>query len=39
MREIVSNFDVKYGIPQAFGCIDETHVPLKRALINSQRSL
>ena len=36
MREIVSKFEVKFGIPQAFGCIDGTHVPLKRPLINSQ---
>ena len=34
--EIVLKFEVKFGIPQAFGCIDGTHLPLKRPLINSQ---
>ena len=38
MREIVSKFEVKFGILQAFGFNDETHVPLKRPLINSQDS-
>ena len=38
MREIVSKFEVKFGLLQAFGCNDETHVPLKRPLINSQDS-
>ena len=36
MIELVSKFEVKIGIPQACGCIDETHVPLKRPLINLQ---
>ena len=36
MRGIVSKFEVKFAIPQACGCIDETHVPLKRPLINSR---
>ena len=36
MRKIVSKFEVKFGIPQAFGCNDGTHFPLKRPLINSQ---
>ena len=36
MREIVSKFEVKFGIPQTFGGIDEARVPLKRPLINSQ---
>ena len=36
MREIVSKFEVKFGIPQAFGCIDGTYVPSKKPLINSQ---
>ena len=30
MREIISKFEEKFGIPQAFGCIDATYFPLKR---------
>ena len=36
MGEIVPKFEVKSGILQVFGCIDETHVPLRRPLINSR---
>ena len=36
MRKIVSKFKVKFGIPQAFDCINGAHVPLKRPLFNSQ---
>ena len=36
MRETVSKFEVKFGIPHAFGCIDGTHVPLKTPSINSK---
>ena len=35
MREIVSKFEVKFGILQAFGCIDGTDVSLKRQLIRT----
>ena len=30
MRETVSNFEVRFGTPQAFGCTNGTDVPLKR---------
>ena len=36
MRGISSKLEVKFEIPQAFGFIDGTQVPLKRLLINSQ---
>jgi hypothetical protein len=35
MRRKVSKFELKFGMTQAFGCIDGTHVP-KRPQINSQ---
>ena len=36
MRRKVSEFELKFGMTQAFGCIDGTHVPLKRPQNNSQ---
>ena len=36
MREKVSEFEVKFGMTQAFGCIDGTHVPIKRPPKDSQ---
>ena len=36
MKEKVSEFEAKFGIIQAFGCIDGTHVPIKCPLENSQ---
>jgi hypothetical protein len=36
MREKVSEFELKFGMTQAFGCIDGTHVALKRPPGNSQ---
>ena len=36
MRKTVAEFEVKYGQVQAFGCIDGTHIPLKKPTINSQ---
>ena len=35
-REKVSRFEAKFGMIQAFGCIDGTHVPIKCPLENSQ---
>ena len=32
----VSEFEIKYGMAQAFGCIDGTHVPILRPIENSQ---
>ena len=32
----VSEFELKFGMIQAFGCIDGTHIPLKTPRINSQ---
>ena len=36
MRRKVAEFELKFGTPQAFGCVDRTHVPLKRPQINCQ---
>ena len=30
MRRKVSEFEIKFGMTQAYGCIDGTHIPLKR---------
>ena len=32
----VSEFELRFGMIQAFGCIDGTHIPLKTSMINSQ---
>ena len=32
----VSQFELKFGMIQAFGCINGTHIPLKTPRINSQ---
>ena len=34
MREKVSEFEAKFGMIQAFGCIDGTHIPIKCPLEN-----
>ena len=36
MMEKASEFEVKFGMPQAFGCIDGKHIQLKRPIKNSQ---
>ena len=36
MRQKVSEFELKFGMIQAFGCIDGTHIPIKRPVRNSQ---
>lgn len=36
MLRKVSEFEIKFGMTQAFGCIDGTHIPLKRPHKNSQ---
>ena len=36
MRKKVSEFEVKFGMIQDFGCIDGTHIPIKCPLENSQ---
>ena len=36
MRRKVSEFELKFGMTQAFGCIDGTHVLIKRPQKNSQ---
>lgn len=36
MREKVSEFEMRFGLSQAFGCIDGTHIPIKRPVKNSQ---
>ena len=35
-RENVSEFEPKFGMIQAFGCIDCTHIPIKCPRKNSQ---
>jgi hypothetical protein len=36
MQKIVGEFEVKFGLPQAFGCIDGTRIKIKRPVENSQ---
>jgi hypothetical protein len=36
MQEKISEFEVMFGMSQAFGCIDGTHVPILRPVDNSQ---
>ena len=36
MRETVSEFETKFGVTQAFGCIDGTHIPIQCPVENSQ---
>ena len=36
MRQKVSKFEAKFGMEQAFGCIDGTHVPIKRPVKDPQ---
>lgn len=36
MRRKVSEFETRFGMTQAYGCIDGTHLPLKRPPQNSQ---
>ena len=36
MRRKVSEFEIKFGMTQAYGCIDGTHIPLIRPPQNSQ---
>jgi hypothetical protein len=36
MRNKVSEFETKFGMIQAMGCIDGTHIPIKRPVKNSQ---
>ena len=35
MRELVVKFESKHGFPQAFGCVDGTHIPIQQPLENS----
>ena len=39
MREKAAEFEAKFGMPQAFGCIDGTHMRIKRPICNSQEYL
>ena len=36
IMEIAAEFEIKYGVPQVFGCIDSTHIPKKHPQVNSQ---
>jgi len=36
MREKVAEFEAKFGMTQAFGCIDEMHIPIECPLEHSQ---
>jgi hypothetical protein len=35
MQREVSEFEAKYGMTQAFGCADGTHIPIKCPVENS----
>ena len=30
MNDIIKKFHLKFGLPQVFGCIDGTHIPIKQ---------
>lgn len=36
VKQELSQFEVKFGLPQAFGAIDVTHLPIQRPTENSQ---
>ena len=36
MLSKISEFEAKFGMTQAFGCIEGTHIPLKTPTVNSQ---
>ena len=36
MRKVVTGFELKFGLLQAFGCIYGTHVEIKRPIENAQ---
>ena len=36
MLSKISEFEVAFGMTQAFGCIDGTHIPIKAPILNSQ---
>ena len=36
MRKEISEFEVMFGTPEAFGCIDGKHIPILRPIDNSQ---
>ena len=36
MKVKVSKFECKFGMKHAFGCIDGTHIPIRRPLESSQ---
>ena len=35
MSNLIDNFHKKFGLPQVFGCIDGTHIPIKQPTENS----
>ena len=35
MKEIMGRFENRFGFPQAFGCLDGTHIPIKQPTENS----
>ena len=36
MKTLISKFETRFGLPQAFGCLDGTHIPLRQPTENSQ---
>ncbi len=36
MKKLISQFESRFGFPQAFGCLDGTHIPLRQPTENSQ---
>ena len=36
MKTLISLFETRFGFPQAFGCLDGNHIPLRQPIENSQ---
>ena len=36
MKEMMGRFENRFGFPQAFDCLDGTHIPIKQPNENSQ---
>ena len=36
IKDLISRFENRFGFPQAFGCLDGTHIPIRQTIENSQ---
>ena len=36
MKTLISLFETRFGFPQAFGCLEGTHIPLRQLIENIQ---